>query len=91
MTSEEGDYEKENAQSIVSELIDLLNNERSYQDMGIIIEITKTIHLLVKQGGSRREEIISHPQVSRISHPGKEDTIRHYSGCSNRTGGLSRY
>jgi len=62
------DYEKDNAKLIVSELIDLLNDEKSSRDILINTEITKTIHLLVKQGGSRRKEIISHPQVSNIIH-----------------------
>ena len=57
---------EDNTKLIISELIDLLNDERSYKDIAIIIEITKTVHLLVKQGGSSRNEIISHPQVSRI-------------------------
>ncbi|CAF2515842.1 unnamed protein product [Rotaria sp. Silwood2] len=56
-------YEKENAKLIVSELIDLLNDERSYQDIGIATEITKTVHLLIKQGGSRRKEILAHPNL----------------------------
>ncbi len=47
-----------------AKLIDLLNDQRSYRDIAIGIEITKTIHLLVKQGGFRRKEVISHPQVS---------------------------
>jgi hypothetical protein len=59
-SSEEIDYTK----SIISELIDLLNDEKSYRDILIATEITKTVHLIVKQGGSRRKEIISHPQVS---------------------------
>jgi len=61
---EENDY----AKSIVSELIDLFNDEKSYQDIVITMEITKTIHLLVKQGGSRRKEIISHPHVNSFIH-----------------------
>jgi hypothetical protein len=64
--NENSSSEKENTKLIISELIDLLNDERSYKDIGIIIEITKTIHLLVKQGGSSRNEILSHPQVSRV-------------------------
>ncbi|CAF1263126.1 unnamed protein product [Rotaria sordida] len=61
--SKEIDYEKQNAKLIVFELIDLLNDERSYRDIGIITEITKTIHLLIKQGGSRRKEILAHPNL----------------------------
>ncbi|CAF0816034.1 unnamed protein product [Adineta steineri] len=60
---EENDYEKENAKLIISELIDLLNDERIYKDIDVIIEITKTIHLLVKQGGYRRKQIIEHPHL----------------------------
>ncbi len=65
-SSTENDYEKENAKLIVSELIDLLNDESAYRDVAIVIEITKTVHLLVKQGGYRRKEIIYHPQVSNL-------------------------
>ncbi len=56
----------DNTKLIVSELIDLLNDERSHRDITIGIEIIKTVHLLVKQGEVRRKEIISHPQVSNI-------------------------
>lgn len=56
--------EDDNARLIVAELIDLLNDSRSQQDTAVITEIIKTVHLLVKEGGNRREEIISHPQVS---------------------------
>ena len=59
--------EEENTKLIVSELLDLLNDERSYRDVDIAIEIIKTVNLLVKQGGDRRKEIISHPQVSHIN------------------------
>ncbi len=58
-SSEEIENEKEKAK-----LIDLLNDQRSYRHIAIGIEITKTIHLLVKKGGFRRKEVISHPQVS---------------------------
>ncbi len=60
--------ENDDAKSIVSELIDLFNDEKSYQDIVITMEITKTVHLLVKQGGSRRKEIISHPHVNNFIH-----------------------
>ncbi|CAF3707814.1 unnamed protein product [Rotaria socialis] len=57
------DQKNDNAALIVSELIDLLNDERTYRDMGIIIEITKTVHLLIKQGGSRSNEVLAHPNL----------------------------
>ena len=56
--------ENDNAKLIVSELIDLLNDETSYRDITISTEIIQTVHLLVKQGGTRRKEILSHPQVN---------------------------
>lgn len=56
--------ENSNSKLIVSELIDLLKDEKSCQDVVISTEIIKTIRLLVKQGESGRKEIISHPQVS---------------------------
>jgi hypothetical protein len=62
--SKNSSEENDSAKSIVSELIDLFNDEKSYRDIVISTEITKTVHLLVKQGGLRRKEIISHPQVS---------------------------
>jgi hypothetical protein len=65
-SSKETDFDRENAKLIVSELIDLVNDERSHRDIAIGIEITKTVYLLVKQGGLRRKEVISHPQVSNV-------------------------
>ncbi|CAF3458582.1 unnamed protein product [Rotaria sp. Silwood1] len=62
-TSNNIDYDKENAKLIVSELIDLLNDERSYRDIGIATEITKTVHLLIKQGGCRKQEIFAYPNL----------------------------
>lgn len=64
ISSDEVDCEKENTKTIVTELIDLLNDDRSYQDIGIVTEITKTVHLLIKQGDARRKQVISHPSVS---------------------------
>ena len=60
------DCDKENAKLIVSELLDLLHDERSYRDIAIGIELTKTVYLIVKQGGFRRKEVLSHPQVSSV-------------------------
>lgn len=60
-------HEGENARLIVAELIDLLDDQRSHQDTTIVTEIIKTVHLLVKEGGIRRNEIITHPQVSAAS------------------------
>lgn len=57
--------EKENARLIISELIDLFNDQRSYRDISIAIEITKTLQLLVRQSHFRRDEVLAHPQVSR--------------------------
>ena len=57
----------DNTRFIVAELLDLLNDSRSQQDTAIITEIIKTVHLLVKEGGNRREEIIGHPQVSSFA------------------------
>lgn len=57
------DHKDENTRVIVAELIDLLNDERSLQDLAVITEILKTVHLLVKEGDKQREEIIHHPQV----------------------------
>ncbi|CAF0899697.1 unnamed protein product [Rotaria sp. Silwood1] len=62
-TSNNIDYDKENAKLIVSELMDLLNDERSYRDIGIATEITKTVHLLIKQGGCRKQEIFAYPNL----------------------------
>jgi hypothetical protein len=64
MNKNNSSEEIDNTKLIISELIDLLNDEKSYRDIVISTEITKTIHLLIKQGGSRRNEIISHPYVS---------------------------
>ena len=55
--------EDENTRVIVAELIDLLSDERAHENTDAIMEIIKTVHLLIKQGGRRREEIIYHPQV----------------------------
>ena len=55
--------EDDNTRFIVAELLDLLNDSRSQQDITIVTEIIKTVHLLVKEGGNRRNEIIGHPQV----------------------------
>lgn len=57
--------EKEKAKLIVSELIDLFNDQRSYRDVSIAIEVTKTLQLLVRQNHVRRDEVLSHPQVSQ--------------------------
>ncbi|CAF0936298.1 unnamed protein product [Adineta ricciae] len=55
--------DEENAKLIVSELIDLLNDERAYRDLSVVTEISKTVHLLVKQNDCRRKEVIRHPQL----------------------------
>lgn len=55
--------EKEKAKLIVSELIDLFNDQRSYRDISIAIEVTKTLQLLVRQNHVRRDEVLSHPQL----------------------------
>ena len=51
---------------IVSELINLLAEESSNRDVGIILEIIKTVHALVHEGGTRRRGIVSHSQVRRM-------------------------
>lgn len=53
---------------IVSELIDLLQDDKTYRDIAISTEIIKTIRLLVKQSESSRKEVISHPEVSLIQN-----------------------
>lgn len=56
----------DNTRFIVAELLDLLADSRSQKDKTIVTEIIKTIHLLVKEGGNRRNQVIDHPQVGRI-------------------------
>jgi hypothetical protein len=65
VTSIDDDDDDRNARAIVIELIDLLDENRSNHETVIVTEIIQTVHLLVKQGGKRRDEIIAHPQVRR--------------------------
>ena len=50
---------------IVSELINLLAEECTNRDVTITLEIIKTVHALVHEGGTRRKCVVSHSQVSR--------------------------
>lgn len=65
-TLEIADHENENAAFIITELTDLLNDERTYQDVSIVTEIIKTVRLLIKQGGCRRKIIFVHSNVSKL-------------------------
>ncbi|UJR28689.1 hypothetical protein I4U23_009918 [Adineta vaga] len=62
-SGEKIDHDEENAKLIVSELIDLLQDERAYRDLAVVTEITKTVQLLIRQKDCRRKEVINHPQL----------------------------
>lgn len=67
--------DEDNAKLVVSELLDLLNDERACRDVNIASEIVRTVRLLVKQNDCRKQEVIAHPQVSGLDAPATDSFV----------------